>query len=536
IGLVHVLDAEGNRRLRDSAITLNVEPNGASADPVAIHVNLDELELPHDLGTIRVERGITFDLEVMDEQGQPIQGAKASFQKRSEDGSDEMGRLALQLDEAQDIVVEATGFLSSTLPSADLLQGDARMSDAPIRVVLARSHAVELRVLGWEAGTSKRSRPRRIIRFSPRDLLDHRDTERLSEDEISELRNEIQRRIGRLQPVRGSVTSASQPDVPWRLRAACSDEPLTFGPLVPGVKVSVGVMDTFGNMLMEREVEVDAEPGTQVVTLDLAPFQENTATVEVVDETGAFLQDSSVMPWTDGVGGSNDRTLDGVLRYAPVAPGPFRLFASGEGVLDEEAAGVIAPGGHALIRVVLRRARTLRVAVLDDRGESVDVTTLVLETPDGERNHGDREEGDSEYVVEHVPVGDVTAEVTIGTRTLRIPIGPGDGPHRIFVPGFGSLQAVLPAPLSREGEWAELRISLAELDDPTKTLELRESVAPDASGELRLSGVLLPGRYRIEAVWIDEIGDDEDAYPRTTLHGGEVEIQPHEVTRIDLAP
>ncbi|MEM7519383.1 MAG: hypothetical protein AAF368_20970, partial [Planctomycetota bacterium] len=176
-----------------------------------------------------------------------------------------------------------------------------------------------------------------------------------------------------------------------------------------------------------------------------------------------------------------------------------------------------------------------RIRVLEERGEAVRVGSVVLESTNGKRYGGDWQPREKEYLYRRLPVEELVAAVRLGTRTLNFPLGADEGRLDVWVPNSGSLEAVLPAPLNREGDWAELRITVTEVDDPTRSFELRESVSSNASGELRLESAVLPGRYRVKAVWIDEVGDDEDLYPRTPVYSGDLEIRALEVTRVDLA-
>jgi hypothetical protein len=299
------------------ARSFHVSASGKGYRDVHVAVDLDAIELPHDLGVVEVERAPALEVRVVDRSGAPVEGALVWTQEGSS-CTDRNGSARVEFEVGTKLLVLAPGYsLASVTPTEP---------DGPVELTLEPGLAVEVLAssgegtvldagvrlkLSWDRTPFEGAGP-----GQPRPWGVHDAYERMQASQSGLF-------------VRGGG-NYDDPDMPaYHVAALPPDGRMVVPGLLMGAELRLGLVDCFQRLLVERSVRLQDTPGVQTVALEAS--SPGIAQL-IVTMDGDPLTEGSVLVRPSGSGnGTSFPIRDGRAELGPMVAGTYDLEVAIQG-------------------------------------------------------------------------------------------------------------------------------------------------------------------------------------------------------------
>ncbi len=248
----------------------------------------------------------------------------------------------------------------------------------------------------------------------------------------------------------------------------------------------------------------------------------------VLDRAGSPLADANVFLWNNEVGMGESTGSDGRFSLGCFFEGMANLEVKRRGFVSRGIEVSFSSEAEPL-RIILEPGRSVRVGVVDERGQRMELGALCAERPDA--SHGWTAEPDAAGVrrLTDLPFEELELRLTLAGKEYRRPLGAFQEDAELRVPVHGRLEVA--RELGSEPAGDGLGVHLVSLDDVT----IAQWQWPGSkASNLAVFDAVLPGRYAVclatyESTEAEAEGSAVDLGTPVT-----VEVHPGTITRAEL--
>jgi len=499
------LDPEQREAVRE----VNMEVQAAEGPTVQFELGPEDIGRDGDLGTLEVQRGRELHFRVVDQTGQPIEGALALV------GGQKFGRFT-DVD-GRGVVTgleERVDLLSVAAPGPELVHlrpGAGGTVEDPLIVTLGPGNLLALQLVDGDGATL----PGLSLELSTGEQL----FDDGGEPELPGLG------LFHHSLNRGSQRGIMRGAEETRMMLVLDEEGrVSVHGLADGVRLTLDVVSEYGEQLREESFSgpVDGERMERKIVFSGTRFELRG---RIVDESGEPLPTARVRFQVRRV--SVDQ--QGHFTFGPLygSTDPYRLEVEAEGHARLWREELYLTGDTDLGDLVLPAGRTVLVELRDEVGAAV-VGAHPWALAEGFAPVRGRELEPGLMELRDLPPGEVEVQLSLGWREYTAVAASGVERVRLTVPVHGALELDLPEgiELPEDGSLVAELVWEEEPEDP-KVIPFRED-----SGRRTREVRVLPGRYTIRLVhrW------HENHELRTEPFAGsyQVEVSPGGVTRLTL--
>lgn len=499
------LDPEQREAVRE----VHLEVQAAEGLLVQFKLGPEDIGPDGDLGTLEVQRGRELHFRVVDQAGQPIEGALAMV------GGEKFGR---KTDEDGRGVVtgleERVDLLSVTAQGRELLHlrpGTGGTVEDPLMVTLGPGNMLALQLVDGDGATL------------PGLSLELSTGEQLFEDGGEPDLPGLGLLYHRLN--QGSQRGIMRGSEETRMMLVLDEEGrVSVHGLADGVQLTLAVVSEYDEQLREESFggPVDGERVERKIVFSGARFELRG---RVVDEAGEPLPTARVR--FQGRRVSVDQQGHFIVGPMYGSTDPYRLEVEAEGHAKLVREELYLTGETDLGELVLPAGRAVLVELRDEAGAAV-VGAHPWALADGFSSVRGRELEPGLMELRDLPPGEVEVKLVLGWREYTAVAASGVERVRLTVPVHGALELGLPEGLElpEDGSLAAV-VAWEEEPEESKVIPFRED-----SGRRTREVRVLPGRYTVRLVhrW------HENHELRTEPFAGswQVEVSPDGVTRLTL--